>query len=212
MFNTIVAAMFALTTSITATAVAPQATAEVTPEARSLFEQPLTALDDTCEKKDGVSIRHIRFATLDPAGSVEDRLELRTTTLPAATAHKIDYLVNGTLMFTRSSGEELRPTAAGLRLFQTSEGSRVAKILAAFAAVHPRIFAADVEAPGQSCGALEGKAEETAKCGAIGVLGCSSGNALVCGVSAGLALLCSYLVDKTCEENPDSCQPGWTEG
>lgn len=84
--------------------------------------------------------------------------------------------------------------------------------IAAFAAAQPRIFAADVETPAHSCGALEGKAEETAKCAAIGVLGCVSANPLVCGVSAGLAVLCTYLVDKTCEADPDSCQPGWTEG
>lgn len=204
--------MLALTAVFTLVGSSPQRVGEVNPEARLLFEQQLTNFDDVCEDQRALSIRHVRFATLDASGRVEDRLELRTTTRTGEAARAVDYLVNDTVMFTRRSGGDLKPTVAGRQFLSARDGRRTAKLLAAFAAAQPRIFAMDIETPTHSCGTLAGKAEETAKCGAIGVLGCVSGNPLVCGVSAGLAVLCSYLVDKTCEADPDSCQPGWTEG
>lgn len=68
------------------------------------------------------------------------------------------------------------------------------------------------EAPQHRSGVTHGRSEEKLKCAGITVLGCAAGNPLVCFGSAVVSGLCAYLVDKTCEENPDSCQPGWTEG
>lgn len=209
----ITATILALITALAGSS--PQIDGAVVSEAKVLFEQQLTSFDDVCEEQNDGWVRHVRFATLSTDGQVEDQLELRTTTGRHGNAGPVrvfDHLVNGAVIFTRVSGGEPQPTAAGRQLLSAKDGNRAAKILAAFAAAQPRVFAADIEAPAQSCGALEGKSEEKVKCGAIGVLGCGSGNPLVCGVSAGLAILCSYLVDKTCEAEPDTCQPGWTEG
>lgn len=204
--------MLAALTAVTfVLAAAPRGDAEVPPEARKLIEQPLAGFEDECEEKDGFQVRHIRFGTVNATGRTEDRIEVRTTTWPGP-VRALDYLVNDTVMFSQTSGEDLRPTPAGIELLRAADGRRAVKVLAAFAAAHPRIFAADVETPHDSCGATAGKAEETAKCGAIGVAGCASLNPFVCGVSAGLAVLCKYLVDKVCEETPESCEPGWTEG
>ncbi len=183
----------------------------IAPETRAMMEQPLAPFEDQCRESDGVQVRRVRFATLDAAGrNHEDRIELRTTTTGAVRV--LEYLVNGAVMFIQSTGEALRPTAAGLAWLRATNGGRVTKILAAFAAAHPRILAADVETPHHSCGATAGVAEERVKCGAIALGGCLSGIPAVCVASGGLALLCNYAIDKVCEENPDSCQPGWTEG
>lgn len=185
---------------------------EVTPEAELLFEQPLTSFEDSCEQQSGTQIRHVRFASLDGSNHVEDQLELRTTTRTSSSGSTrvLDYLVNDVPVFVKVTGEDAQMTPAGAELLRDED--RAPKLLAAFAAAHPRVFAADIETPQQSCGASAGKPEEQAKCGAIGVLGCFSGNPVVCGVSAGLAVLCNYLVEKACEDTPESCEPGWTEG
>lgn len=178
------------------------------PDARILIEQPLTAFEDVCEEADQSQVRRVRFATLDAAGQDEDRLELRTTT--TGSIRVLDYIVNGAVVFVHATGEDLTVTPAGRELLRDED--RSAKILGAFAAAHPRIFADDVETPHYRCGATAGKAEEHAKCGAIAVGGCASLNPVVCVASGLLTVLCKYLVDKVCEENPDSCEPGWTEG
>lgn len=178
-----------------------------------LFEQTLTTFEDMCEEQGHTWIRHVRFATLDAASHVEDRLELRTTTQKPNSAQVLDYLVNDVVMFTQVSSEALLPTSAGLRFLQDDgDAARVEKVLAAFAAAHPRIFAADVQAPQQTCGSFRGKHEEKTKCASISALGCLPKIAVVCLGAVGAGILCNYLVDKTCDENPDSCQPGWTTG
>lgn len=200
-----------LATTFAVFALAAGSTAAVAPDATALIEQPLTGFEDVCEAMDGSQVRHVRFATLDGAGQDEDRLELRTTT--TGSTRVLDYIVNGTIVFVQTAGGVVQMTPAGLELLRSAD--RSAKVLAAFAAGHPRIFMGDVEAPHHSCGALAGKAEELAKCDAIGVGGCILRNAVVCGTSLGLAILCRYLVNKVCEANADSCEdhpPGWTEG
>lgn len=199
MLATIVAAISLVTGSVAAA-----------PDAASLIEQPLTSFEDVCEETRASQIRRVRFATLDAAGNEEDHLELRTTT--TAFTRVTDYIVNGEVVLTQTSGGGVEVTTAGLELLRSED--RSAKVLTAFAAALPRIYAGDVEAPHDSCGALAGKAEQLAKCEAIG-LGCLSGSKFVCGVSLLLALGCKYLVNKVCDENPDSCEdhpPGWTEG
>lgn len=207
-------AMFVGTVLLLAVVLAPSAPpepgVEVADEARRLFEQPLASFEDVCEVRGDAWIRHVRFATLDSVGQVEDRLELRTTTPAQGSTPVLEYLVDGVVVFSEVSSGELRPTAAGLRLLR--DEARGAKVLAAFAAAHPRVFAADVLAPEQNCGALRGKQEEKGKCAAIAALGCVAKIPVVCLASLGVGYLCNYLIDKTCEENPDSCQPGWTTG
>lgn len=186
---------------------------QINPEARRLFELPLSSFEDSCQAYDETEIRHVRFATLDAAGQVEDHLELRMTTwAPDRSAFIVEYIVNGAVLWIHNSVGEVSATDDGWRMLTAPDGGkRAARLLAAFAAAHPRIVAADVES-WPTCGATAGKSEESGKCAMIGVLGCLSSNALVCGVSASLAVLCAYLVEKTCDADPDSCQPGWTEG
>lgn len=69
-----------------------------------------------------------------------------------------------------------------------------------------------LEAPQHACGSARGKAEEQAKCGGIALFGCATGNAVACFIAGGASLLCMYAVEKACEQEPDTCQPGWTEG
>ncbi|MDC0669201.1 hypothetical protein [Nannocystis radixulma] len=193
--------------------VPPDLPATVDDETRRLFEQPLTSFEDACEAQGDSRVRRVRFATLSPAGLTEDRLELRTTTWPTSQEHILEYLVNDVVMFTQVSDVDVRPTPAGARfLHDRSAGARREKVLAAFAAAHPRIFAADVQAPQQSCGTLRGKHEEKGKCAAIAALGCVPKIVAICLASLGAGYLCNYLVDRTCDENPDSCEPGWTTG
>ena len=206
----IVAATLVFATAAVVSLALPEPDIEVDDEARRLFDQPLLGFEDVCEVEGDVRIRHVRFATLDSAGRVEDRLELRTTTRTQGSAPVLEYLVDEVIVFSSASSGELRPTPAGLRLLR--DEVRGAKILAAFAAAHPRVFAADVLAPEQSCGALRGKHEEKGKCAASAALGCVAKIPVVCLASLGVGYLCNYLIDKTCEENPDSCQPGWTTG
>lgn len=208
-------AMFVATVLLLAVALDPSAPPEpgvenVADEARRLFEQPLASFEDVCEGRGEVRVRHVRFVTLDSVGQVEDRLELRVTTPAQGSTPVLEYLVDGVVVFSEVLSGELRPTAAGLRLLQ--DEVRGAKILAAFAAAHPRVFAADILAPEQGCGGLRGKHEEKGKCAAIAALGCVAKIPVVCLASLGVGYLCNYLIDKTCEENPDSCQPGWTTG
>jgi len=183
-------------------------------DARRLFNQPLSDVVDTCELRGETRIRHVRFATQDTFGHREDRLELRTTTRGAAGA-RLEYMVNDVVVFAQSPGEDPRPTPAGVALVSDPSpagAERAAKLLSAFAAMHSRIFAADIASSGDECGATRGKPEEQAKCGAISLFGCASGNGLVCFISGGATLLCLYAIEKACEQDPDSCQPGWTEG
>lgn len=199
-----------LATTFTVFTLATGSTASAPPDATILIEQPLTGFEDVCEETDRSKVRHVHFATLDPAGQDEDRLELRTTT--TGSARVLDYIVNGVVVFVQTGGA-VQVTPAGLELLRSED--RGTKVLAAFAAAHPRIFVSYVETPHHSCGALAGKAEELAKCDAIGVGGCLLRNPVVCGASLGVAIACRYLVNKVCEENPDSCEdhpPGWTEG
>lgn len=199
-----------LATIFTVFILAAGSTATAPPDATTLIEQLLTGFEDVCEQTDGSQVRHVRFATLDAAGQDEERLELRTTT--AGSTRVLDYIVNGTVVFVQTGGH-LQVTPAGLELLSSED--RSASVLAAFAAAHPRILVSDVETPHHSCGALAGKAEELAKCDAIGVGGCILRHPVVCGASLGLAIACRYLVNKVCEENAESCEdhpPGWTEG
>lgn len=183
-------------------------------DAQRLLEQPLAALDDTCETNDGAKVRRVRSATLDGGGEVEDRIELVTTTRGADRV--TGYAVNDVVLFTARPAEAPDVTAAGLALLgdESPQGSaRTVKLLAAFAAMQARVFAADVDAPQQACGATEGKADEQAKCALIGVVGCvPPAAAFTCGVSALIAVGCTWLVEKVCEAEPETCQPGWTEG
>ncbi|MBZ5709526.1 hypothetical protein [Nannocystis pusilla] len=212
MQGTLIATTLALATAALSSVVVPPSGFEVGEETRRRFEQPLTPFEDMCEEPGIAQIRHVQFATLDPAGRVEDRLELRTTTAMSSSAQILEYLVNEEVLFSLS-GEELLPTPAGLRFLQgTGEDARVEKVLAAFAAAQARIFAVDVQVPQHSCGDLRGKHEEKTKCGAISALGCLPKISVVCLGAIGAGILCNYLVDKTCEENPDSCEPGWTTG
>lgn len=181
-------------------------------EPQNLLEQPLASVEDTCDSNNGV--RRVRSATFGPRGEVEDKIELRTTTRNAASVTM--YVVNDVVVFTDRPGEATDVTPAGIALLsnETPAGSaRAVKLLAAFAALQARVFAADVDAPQHSCGMTRGKAEEQGKCALIGVIGClPPAGAVTCGISALLAVGCNYLVEKACEAEPDTCQPGWTEG
>lgn len=181
-------------------------------ETGGLVDQPLASFEDSCETQGRARVRHVRFATVDPAGRIEDRLELRTTTWTPSSAQVQEYLVGDVVLFVQPASEPVQPTPAGLGFLRAGDGARVSKILTAFAAAHPRIFAADVQAPQHSCGAWRGPHEEKGKCAGIAALGCLPKIAAICLASIGAGYLCNYLVDKTCDENPDSCQPGWTTG
>lgn len=112
-------AMFVGTVLLLAVVLAPSAPpepgVEVADEARRLFEQPLASFEDVCEVRGDAWIRHVRFATLDSVGQVEDRLELRATTPAQGSTPVLEYLVDGVVVFSEVSSGELRPTAAGLR-------------------------------------------------------------------------------------------------
>lgn len=111
---------------------------------------------------------------------------------------------------TSDDGPQATPAGAEL-LADTSP--RGAELLAAFAALHVRVFEADVGTPADACGATRGKAEQQAKCGFIGVIGCiPPAAAFTCGVSAAIAVGGAWLVEKVCETEPETCEPGWTEG
>lgn len=180
---------------------------EVSDEAARLVAQPLAGFEDTCEEQGTARVRHVRFATLDASGRREAELELRTTS--GESGDVLDYLVGGAVVFTHRSGEEPEVIEAGHVLL--ANDAQATKIMAAFAAAPPRIFANDVDAPGQACGPFRGKPEQLAKCGAIAALGVGGGP-VVAFFSGCAAVLCYYAVEKACEGNPDSCQPGWTEG
>ncbi len=118
----------------------------IAPETRAMMEQPLAPFEDQCRENDGVQVRRVRFATLDAAGrNHEDRIELRTTTTGAIRV--LEYVVNGAVIFIQSTGETLQPTPTGVTWLRATDGGRVTKILAAFAAAHPRILAADYRDP-----------------------------------------------------------------
>lgn len=194
--------------TLTLTAATPMTPTEIGPAAHALFAQPLAAFEDTCEQVDGLLVRHVRFATLDDGGRSEERLEIRVTM--ANFGLQLDYLTNDSIAFTLAADGEPHVTPRGQQLLM--EAARGTKILAAFAAAHARIFAADVDAPEHACGTLRGKAEEQLKCGGIALFGCASGNPVVCFIAGGASLLCVYAVEKACEQEPETCQPGWTEG
>lgn len=194
-----------IASSLTLTAATPP---EISPEADALFAQPLAPFEDACNDADGIAVRHLRFATLDGSGSNEDRLELRMTVAPDGL--RLDYLVNDGVAFTQTPDGQSRVTPLGQRLLMDEH--RGAKVLAAFAAAHARTFATDVDAPQHACGTMRGKAEQQLKCGGIALFGCASGNPVACFIAGGASVLCMYAIEKACEQEPDSCQPGWTEG
>lgn len=174
-----------------------------------LIEQPLANFGETCDATDERRVHRMRFATVTLGGG-EDRLELRTTT--TAGRQVVAFIVSGDTIATAENGV-VTPTPEGQAWIAEDE-DRAVKDLAAFAAAIPRGFAEGLTAPQNQCDELAGKAEQLAKCGLIGLLG-NYTPPFVRLASALAAGLCTYLVAKVCEENPDSCEdhpPGWTEG
>ena len=194
----------------------PQPAAQVAPDVQALFDQPLAPFVDVCDASGDARVRRVRSATLGAAGNVEDRLEVRTTTRGLASA--IEYIVNDVVMFSHPPDHDPELTTTGLALVSDRSpagAARAAKVLAAFAAMHSRTFAVDADTD-TACGATRDKAKELLKCGAVGLAGCCClslpTGGVSCVVAAGAALLCSYAVEKACDAEPDTCQPGWTEG
>jgi hypothetical protein len=176
-------------------------------EAQRLLAQPLAPVSDACDP--GTGVRRVRSAVLDDRGRETAQIELRT--IRRGSGLLTQYVADDVVLFTDSDdGPQATPAGAEL-LADTSP--RGAELLAAFAALHVRVFEADVGAPADACGATRGKAEQQAKCGFIGVIGCIPPAApFTCGVSAAIAVGCAWLVEKVCETEPETCEPGWTEG
>ncbi|MDC0715831.1 hypothetical protein [Nannocystis bainbridge] len=171
-----------------------------------MLAQSLAPVSDVCDATTGV--RRVRSATRY-RGRAAVQLELRTTKQGAGLL--TEYVADGVLLFT-GSDDGPQATPAGVELLADTS-PRAVEMLAAFAVLQVRVFEADVGAPADACGATRGKAEEQAKCAFIGVLGCiPPAAAFTCAVSAALAVGCGWLVEKACESEPETCEPGWTEG
>lgn len=156
------------------------------------FDPPVTDVECTSEDPE----RAVESVLLPGGGEVE--------TIHTPSSMHVNLYLDGELVLSVSEQDgyvDAEPTEYGLALEPKQALQLRDEVVSHFQEI--------MKSPAGCSGPLASKADETAKCGLIGI-GAGILGTMACGVICGafggsLGVACKWLVEKVCEENPEGC-------